>query len=51
MCPTSLYHAANLDPFDTADSVALVGSLAVAALAAVLALAAPPPRVQLPTDP
>ena len=41
--PHLVYHATHLDPFDTADSVALVGSLAIAALAAVLAVAAPEP--------
>lgn len=39
--PHLLYHALNLDPFDTADVVSMLVSLAVAALAGLLALAAP----------
>ena len=42
--PHLLYHATHLDPFDTGDAVALLVSLAMAALAAVLALAAPDPH-------
>ena len=39
--PHLLYHATHLDPFDAGDAVALLTSLGIAALAAVLALAAP----------
>lgn len=39
--PHLVYHALNLDPFDTADSVAMLVSLSLAALAGVAALAAP----------
>ncbi len=39
--PHLLYHATHLDPFDTGDKVALVVSLAIAALAAVVAVGAP----------
>ncbi len=39
--PHLLYHATHLDPFDTADVVGLLVSLTVAALAGLLALAAP----------
>jgi hypothetical protein len=39
--PHLLYHAVNLDPFGTADAVALVTSLALAVVAALAALAAP----------
>jgi hypothetical protein len=39
--PHLLYHATHLGPFDTGDAVALVTSLSFAALAAVVALAAP----------
>lgn len=42
--PHLLYHATHLDAFDTGDAVALLVSLAMAALAAVLALAAPDPH-------
>lgn len=44
--PHLLYHAAHLDDYDTSDAIAMVGSLAMAALAAVLVLAVPGP-----TDP
>jgi hypothetical protein len=37
--PHLLYHASHLDPFDTGDAVAMLGSLGIAALAAVVALA------------
>jgi hypothetical protein len=39
--PHLLYHATHLDPFDTGDVVALLLSLTIAALAGLLALAAP----------
>jgi len=39
--PHLAYHAANLDPFDTGDQVAMIVALAIAALAALAALAAP----------
>jgi hypothetical protein len=39
--PHLLYHATHLDPFDTPDVVSLLVSLTVAALAGLLALAAP----------
>ena len=39
--PHLAYHAANLDGYDTSDKVAMVVSLAMAALAGVAALAAP----------
>lgn len=39
--PHLLYHATHLDPFDTADVVANLVALSVAALAGLLALAAP----------
>ena len=39
--PHLLYHATHLDPYDTDDQVALVVSLSIAVLAAVLAVAAP----------
>lgn len=39
--PHLVYHALHLDPFDTADSVAMLASLGFAAVAAVVALAAP----------
>jgi hypothetical protein len=39
--PHLLYHATHLDAFDTGDKVALIGSLAMAALAAVVAVGAP----------
>jgi len=39
--PHLLYHAAHLDPFDAGDVVALLTSLTMAALAGLLALAAP----------
>ena len=39
--PHLLYHATHLDPYDTDDQVALIFSLSIAVLAAVLALAAP----------
>jgi len=39
--PHLLYHATHLDPYDTDDQVALIFSLSIAVLAAVLAVAAP----------
>ena len=39
--PHLLYHATHLDPYDTGDKVALIVSLSIAVLAAVLAVAAP----------
>ncbi|HXH56767.1 hypothetical protein [Iamia sp.] len=39
--PHLLYHATHLDPFDTADVVAQLVALSVAALSGLLALAAP----------
>lgn len=39
--PHLLYHATHLDPFDAADVVSMLVSLTVAALAGLLALAAP----------
>ena len=39
--PHLLYHATHLDPYDTDDQVALIVSLGIAVLAAVLAVAAP----------
>jgi len=39
--PHLLYHATHLDPYDTDDQVALIVSLSIAVLAAVLAVAAP----------
>jgi len=39
--PHLAYHAAHLDPYDTGDAVALVVSLSMAVVAAVLAIAAP----------
>jgi hypothetical protein len=39
--PHLVYHALHLDPFDTTDVVALLVSLTLAALAGLLALAAP----------
>jgi hypothetical protein len=39
--PHLAYHALHLDPFDTGDQVALVVSLGFAAVAALVALAAP----------
>jgi len=42
--PHLLYHATHLDPFDTADVVSMLVSLTVAALAGLLALAAPAGR-------
>lgn len=47
--PHLLYHATHLDPFDTGDAVALVGSLGIAVLAAVLAVAAPTPAPERST--
>jgi hypothetical protein len=44
--PHLLYHATHLDGFDTGDAIAMVASLAVAALAAVLAIAAPPEELK-----
>lgn len=41
--PHLLYHATHLDPFDTADAVSMLASLTLAALAGLLALAAPAP--------
>lgn len=41
--PHLVYHATHLDPFDSTDAVAMLVSLAIAALAGVLALAAPAP--------
>jgi hypothetical protein len=41
--PHLIYHATHLDGFDTGDAVAMLTSLAIAALAGVLALAAPSP--------
>jgi hypothetical protein len=42
--PHLLYHATHLDPYDTDDQVALIVSLSIAVLAAVLAVAAPTER-------
>ena len=39
--PHLLYHATHLDAYDSGDKVALIGSLAMAALAAVVAVGAP----------
>ena len=39
--PHLLYHATHLDAFDTDDQIALIGSLGLAALAAVVAVGAP----------
>jgi hypothetical protein len=39
--PHLAYHAVNLDPFDTGDAVAMLGSLSMAVAAGVAALAAP----------
>jgi hypothetical protein len=39
--PHLLYHATHLDPFEAADVVSLLVSLTIAALAGLLALAAP----------
>ncbi|MET0903832.1 MAG: hypothetical protein ABWZ52_11375 [Acidimicrobiales bacterium] len=39
--PHLLYHATHLDPYESGDQVALLFSLGIAVLAAVLALAAP----------
>jgi hypothetical protein len=39
--PHLLYHATHLDPYDSGDKVALIFSLSIAVLAAVLAVAAP----------
>lgn len=39
--PHLIYHATHLDGFDTVDKVAMLGGLAMAALAAVLVAAAP----------
>jgi len=39
--PHLLYHATHLDGFDTGDAFAMLGSLGMAVLAALLALAAP----------
>ena len=39
--PHLLYHATHLDPYDSDDKVALIFSLGIAVLAAVLAVAAP----------
>ena len=39
--PHLIYHATHLDGFDTVDQVAMLGGLAMAALAAVLVVAAP----------
>ena len=39
--PHLIYHATHLDGFDTVDKVAMLGGLAMAALAAVLVVAAP----------
>ncbi len=39
--PHLLYHATHLDPYDTDDQVALIVSLSIAVLAAILAVAAP----------
>jgi hypothetical protein len=41
--PHLLYHATHLGPYDTGDAVAMIGSLGLAALAALLAVAAPAP--------
>ncbi|MFZ6005341.1 MAG: hypothetical protein ACOYXM_15565 [Actinomycetota bacterium] len=41
--PHLVYHAAHLDAFDTGDKAALIGSLGLAAAAAVVALVAPAP--------
>lgn len=40
--PHLAYHAANLEPFDIGDAVANMVALGIAALAGVLAVAAPP---------
>jgi hypothetical protein len=42
--PHLLYHATHLDGFDTGDAIAMLGSLGMAVLAAVLAVAAPETR-------
>ncbi len=39
--PHLLYHATHLDPYDTGEAVAMLGSLGMAALGGLLALAAP----------
>lgn len=39
--PHLLYHATNLDPFDTTDAVAMLVALGLAVLAAIVALALP----------
>ena len=39
--PHFVYHATHLDPYDTDDQVALIVSLSIAVLAAILAVAAP----------
>ena len=39
--PHLLYHATHLDPYESGDQVALLFSLGIAVLAAVLAVAAP----------
>lgn len=45
--PHLVYHASHLDPFDAGDAVAMLGSLTMAALAALLAAApAPEPASQ-----
>lgn len=41
--PHLLYHATHLDPFDAGDAVAMLGSLGMTVLAALLAVAAPAP--------
>lgn len=45
--PHLAYHALNLDPFDTADSAAMLVSLSLAVVAGIAALAAPAP---VPSD-
>jgi hypothetical protein len=42
--PHLLYHATHLDPFDAADTVGMLAALGVAALAGLLAVAAPASR-------
>ncbi|QYG95126.1 hypothetical protein HC251_23650 [Iamia sp. SCSIO 61187] len=44
--PHLLYHSLHLDPFDTTDVVGLLVALTAAALAGLLALAAPAPVVE-----
>jgi len=48
--PHLLYHATHLDPFDAPDVVSLLVSLTIAALAGLLALAAPTGEPTPPPD-